>query len=198
MVLIMGTANAENVNVYLVGAVKIAHVVPQGKLAHLQMAKKSAPEEDNAFVVNVNVMKMIIILENTARNRLQIQGKGQYHYVKGAHTFCNLFLIFRCSELFECIEAILSNSTKTDGIDTSLNCTDYSIRLVDKIEELSLVGNEKICREIDAAGCTVVFKYTYQEDERLDIDVQEDRLCPKPLDILGKFVKIMSNVLDNT
>ncbi|KAI4464729.1 integrin beta subunit [Holotrichia oblita] len=101
----------------------------------------------------------------------------------------------RCSELFECIEVILSNSTEADGNATDLNCTDYSLRLVDKIDEANLKENEKICREIDASGCTVVFKYTYEDDERLDIQVQEERLCPKPLDICMIVAIIIVSIL---
>ncbi|KRT78632.1 hypothetical protein AMK59_7947 [Oryctes borbonicus] len=99
----------------------------------------------------------------------------------------------RCSELFECIKASVFNSTSLDANDLDdMNCTNHNFRLTDKINEGNLAENVKICREIDDAGCTVVFTYKYLKDETLDIQIQEERLCPKPLDVWAIVAIVLS------
>ncbi|GJQ85654.1 hypothetical protein Trydic_g20202 [Trypoxylus dichotomus] len=81
----------------------------------------------------------------------------------------------RCSELFECIKAVVYNITSLDENDIKdLNCTNHNFRLI---------------------GCTVVFTYKYLEDEKLDIEVQEESFCRKALDVWVIVAIVLSILL---
>lgn len=63
------------------------------------------------------------------------------------------------------------------------------MRLVDSIQDIDEANLEvgaKICREIDESGCTIIFKYKYEEGAKVVIEMAKERSCPKPLDTLGK------------
>lgn len=67
-----------------------------------------------------------------------------------------------------------------------LNCTEYHIVEVDELTTTDWDRREKTCRTIDDQTCTIVHRYYYDKDQKINIEVLKTKSCPP--NALGKFI----------
>ena len=100
----------------------------------------------------------------------------------------------RCEELKNCVECVAYNSGPLAQSGCSQLCY-HEINIIEKVEEDpendAKIG-ARICRAPGDAGCTFVFKYhvyrggTGGDVQIFQIDVQKERDCPIPVNVMGK------------
>lgn len=71
-------------------------------------------------------------------------------------------------------------------IDCNVKCVDFSVELVEKIEEDDTKAETKICRAPDDSGCTIIFEYLYNSQNELIVTAQKDKICSEIANVWGK------------
>ncbi|KAF5304468.1 hypothetical protein FQA39_LY09664 [Lamprigera yunnana] len=94
--------------------------------------------------------------------------------------YCEKFPLFpgrRCPELQNCVECQSYKSGAYNETQCAVKCTDFTAIVVDEISEDDVDENIKICRIPDNLGCKTVYQYRYDDNNKLVVIVQKNKLC---------------------
>lgn len=105
-----------------------------------------------------------------------------------------IYWFYRCEKLKKCVECTIFGTGIRDRSQCQRECIAYDI----KSTKDAIIKNdeeEKICREVDHDKCEIIYKYMYDELQKLTVLVQKKRNCPP--NIFGECSKYFMNSFGN-